>query len=312
MSDEEEFGDNGEHEEASTSTNTKAKSKSNVGSSKENALTREEVKSWVDRGFLKPGNPPSDRKTSAPYWKEGAMRYLFWQDSSPLLHWYYCEKCGWTIYMNKLGGTGAIKNHWDKHLKEEKYELSKEDISALLAKASTIGNSIGSVTEKDFRQIMFTLKDWNNRDLTQFWKNAENRARKHEVKTESIEKDDGLRRSGRALAKLKSSEKANTKKNKSRNANKKRLLQLTAHMPLPLKKKKLDEEIRDLPVNQRTHLYKEILGLSEIDDTEENENKEHEMSPSSSILSNASNSSEQLSLTESSSLGKSISFKKNY
>lgn len=283
---------NEDKESSKDSTNESPEQKSNqkptekTQSEEETALTKTKVEQFIEDGTLYAGNPPSKRNAKASYWRKGLMRYLFFSDSKELCeNWYYCEQCQWVIYVVKGGGTSAIKNHVDKHLKEAKYRLTKAELASLLAQATNIGHSRGFVTEKDFQQIMFKPVNWNSQ-LDQFWENVQNCAsvsgkidKKVDVKpvvrstrassTATLQTNESKAQSSNMTQTKPTGGSVENSPPKRMRLTKGNLIKAVQGMPLDAKKRKLYGLTKDMPEEKRQKWCEEILGEYRAHETQE-------------------------------------------
>lgn len=119
-------------------------------------MTEDEVKAFVENGLLTPG-PPSKR-FSAKVWSPGyGMKYLYFANNIELLHWYYCEICGFILNVNlNTSGTNQITGHAEIH----RYSLSKQEMSELLAKATAFGNQHGAVSQRSLDDHLPDGQKW--------------------------------------------------------------------------------------------------------------------------------------------------------
>lgn len=75
-------------------------------------VTKREVRNWLDRNLLVHGSPPKDgRNFRSQVYKNGGIRFLFWDDGSQFENWFACVGCDWVGYAVPRKGTSLLSKH---------------------------------------------------------------------------------------------------------------------------------------------------------------------------------------------------------
>lgn len=153
-----------ESTEQKTTTQGKNIRKANANKNPD-GYTPYHVLSMIKSGNFVPGSPPQGKSCPSLAWKNG-IHFLFTKETEnnpkrEVTNWFYCSKCDW-IYNGWLTkGTGAIGQHYKKHLIDPPYVFKRQELAKLLAKATDYGNLNGSIDESRFAEILPKADKWS-------------------------------------------------------------------------------------------------------------------------------------------------------